>query len=76
MALSVLSFDCSPETVDSRIDSGVSMASKSSTFAPPDAFGSTFDWISSALLWASATLASASSMNFLRTSYKIAWVNV
>ncbi len=33
IALSVRSRDCSPDTVDSKIDSGVSVASRSSMFA-------------------------------------------
>jgi len=69
MALSVLSLDCSPDTVESSMDSGVSMASKSSTLSE-EAAGSSEDWTSSAFAWASVTFASASSMNFLRTSCK------
>jgi hypothetical protein len=42
MALSVLSLDCSPDTVESNMDSGVSMASKSSTLSD-DVAGSSDD---------------------------------
>ena len=45
------------------------MASKSSTLAVEGAADSKEDWISSALVWASVTFFSASSMNFLRTVY-------
>ena len=69
MARSVRSFDCSPETVDSRIDSGVSIASRSSTFELPEPVGSRVDWIVSAFACASVTFSSESSMNFLRTNY-------
>ena len=57
---SVLSLDCSPDTVDKRIDSGVSEASKSSMVSRV---------ICSAFSWASVTFCSASSINFLRTTY-------
>ena len=67
MARSVRSRDCSPETVERRIDSGVSEASRSSTFWVDEVVSSD-DWTSSALAWASVTLCSASSMNFLKTS--------
>ena len=68
-ALSVRSFDCSPDTVDNNIDSGVSIASKSSTFVPV-AEGSRVDCISAAFSCASVTFCSASSIKRLRTSYK------
>lgn len=57
---SVLSLDCSPDTVDKSIDSGVSEASKSSIVSRV---------ICSAFSWASVTFCSASSINFLRTTY-------
>lgn len=68
IALSVRSLDCSPDTVESNIDSGVSMASRSSTLVPEEP-GSSVDWTCSAFSWASATFASASSINFFRTSW-------
>jgi hypothetical protein len=49
------------------MDSGVSDASRSSTFLP-SSLGSRVDWISSAFAWALVTSASASEMNFLKTS--------
>ena len=68
MALSVLSRDCSPDTVERRIDSGVSEASRSSTFAVA-LVDSREDWTSSAFACASVTFCSASSMNLLKTSW-------
>lgn len=66
MARSVRSRDCSPETVARRMDSGVSVASRSSTLV--EAVASMLDWTSSAFSWAAVTLLTASSMNFFRTS--------
>lgn len=68
MARSVRSRDCSPETVDKRIDSGVSLASRSSTLAVA-AVVSSVDCTSFAFAWAVWTFSSANSMNFLRTSF-------
>jgi hypothetical protein len=66
MARSVRSRDCSPETVERRIDSGVSEASRSSIFCVCVEV-SRVDWTSSALAWASVTFCSASSMKRLKT---------
>ena len=68
IALSVRSRDCSPDTVERRMDSGVSDASRSSIFCV-EAEVSRVDWTSSAFAWASVTFCSANSMNFLKTSY-------
>lgn len=68
IARSVLSRDCSPETVDKRIDSGVSVASRSSMLVV-EVVDSMPAWTSSALACASVTFCSASSMNFLKTVY-------
>src|SRR5436305_14907009 len=68
IARSVRSRDCSPDTVDRRIDSGVSDASRSSILFVT-AVDSNVDWTSSALACASLTFASASSINFLSTNY-------
>jgi len=68
MARSVLSRACSPETVDRRMDSGVSLASRSPTVARSSDV-SAAEETSSALAWASVTFDSASSMKRLKTSY-------
>lgn len=68
MARSVLSRACSPETVDRRMDSGVSLASRSPTLAR-SADVSAAEETSSAFAWASETFDSASSMKRLKTSY-------
>lgn len=67
MARSVRSRDCSPETVARRMDSGVSVASRSSTLEVA-AVASMVDWTLSASCWAAVTFSTASSMNFFRTS--------
>ena len=51
------------------MDSGVSVASRSSTFLSSE--GSSEDWTSSALAWASVTFCSASSMKRLKTVYSV-----
>jgi hypothetical protein len=51
------------------MDSGVSVASRSSTLVvAAAALASMLDWTSSAFAWAAVTFSAASSMNFLRTS--------